>query len=385
MPYPATVIEVLIASPGDVNEERKIARDVILGWNQVHTNKDRLILLPRMWEIDATPQMGPGPQGAINDQLVKNSDLIVAIFWTRLGTPTANAISGTVEEIKQHLDAGRPALIYFSRKSPEYQMDYSQRDALKAFEDELRPKGLLGEFRDESEFKDRFRDALERTVHKFFFATGGNSESINVSLTGKALTLLSVTGKSSNLQLIKMRMAVGVRIWSENTVFTQGDDPKDVVGWNSAIQELLNLGFCRDLTGKDQIFELTQDGLDYLEKGLRDRFETGSDVYVVAIVRKSYNGNGSPPERRLMYIVKMPRLLIESEGIEWNYDFIIQDDGFRYQVLSRILKLDDYDSWPYGKSWQWEKLEFYESDPKSLGRDYRQMGNGCLIWEQKTQ
>ena len=176
-----------------------------------------------------------------------------------------------------------------------------------------------------------------------------------------------------------------MQIWSGNIVFTQGSDPKDVIGWSSAIQELLTLGFCRDLNGIDQIFELTQDGLNYLEKGLRDRFETGSDVYVVATVRKSYEGIGAPPDRQLVYVVRMARSLIESEGIEWNYDFILQDEGFRNQILSRILEAENDDSWPYKRSWQWEKLEFYEGDPKSLGRDYKQMGNGCLIWEQKAQ
>lgn len=32
-----------------------------------------------------------------------------------------------------------------------------------------------------------------------------------------------------------------------------------------------------------------------------------------------------------------------------------------------------------GASWNWEKLEFYEGDPKALGHDYKQKGDGCLI------
>jgi hypothetical protein len=141
----------------------------------------------------------------------------------------------------------------------------------------MRSKGLFIEFESTETFKDRFRDDLERTLHGFVdaqltvasFNTGNESE---VSLSDKALAILSITAKSSNLQFIKMRMAVGVQIWSGRIVFTQGSDPKEVVGWSSAIQELLTLGFCRDLNGKDQIFELSQDGLNYLEKGLRDRF-----------------------------------------------------------------------------------------------------------------
>jgi hypothetical protein len=184
-----------------------------------------------------------------------------------------------------------------------------------------------------------------------------------------------------------MRMAVGVQIWCGNTLFTQGNDPKDIVGWTSAIQELLNLQFCRDLNGKDQIFELTQDGLDYLEKGLRDRYETGSNVYVLTTIRKTTTGEEPSTGQRFCYVVKMPKALVEGEEIEWKYDFILEDKGFRNLVLSKIASLDTERVLEEmrGSSLNWEKLEFYEGDPKSLGGDYKQMGNGCLIWEQKPQ
>lgn len=386
MPYLATVIEALIASPGDVKEERKIARDVILKWNQINGKKEGLIILPRMWEIDATPEMGGDSQEIINKQLVKDSDLIIAIFWTRLGTPTARADSGTVEEINQHISTGKPTMVYFSRKPINYDMSFDQREALRTFEGEIRSKGLLGEFTNDAEFKERVRDDLERTAHRILEAISERSSTPSIStvsstsLSDKALMLLSVTTKSNNLQFYKVRGVLGERVWSGDTTFTQGDNPKDLIAWKGAIEELLFNDFCRDLNGKGQFFELTEKGINFL----RDRFEESSETQVIATIRKTYDGQGAPPEEHLKYIARMPRSLVEGEGIEWNYDFILNDNLFRALVLGKIVESDEDDKWPYRKTWGWETLEFYEGDPKSLGRDYKQMGNGCLIWEQKA-
>lgn len=58
--------------------------------------------------------MGKRPQAIINKQLVETCDLLVAIFWTRLGTHTGEAESGTVEEIIEFRKAEKPVLLYFS-------------------------------------------------------------------------------------------------------------------------------------------------------------------------------------------------------------------------------------------------------------------------------
>ena len=205
----------------------------------------------------------------------------------------------------------------------------------------------------------------------------GIYEFVEVSETMREL----ITAKESVALLLEEAKRVGHRSLRYDGL------KKALIGWTSAIQELLNLQFCRDLNGKDQIFELTQDGLDYLEKGLRDRFETGPDVYVLATVRKTVTGDEPSTSQRLRYVVRMPRALVEGEEIEWKYDFILEDKGFRNLVLSKVASLDTERVLEEmrGSSWNLEKLEFYEGDPKSLGRDYKQMGNGCLIWEQKPQ
>jgi hypothetical protein len=113
MSYPATVFNVTIASPSDVTEERRIAREAIYNWNAINSESDRLILRPLGWESDTTPEMGEQPQGIINRQMLSRSDLLVAIFWTRVGTPTGKFVSGTVEEIEEHQRAGKMSCCIF--------------------------------------------------------------------------------------------------------------------------------------------------------------------------------------------------------------------------------------------------------------------------------
>jgi hypothetical protein len=58
MPYPATVHNVFIASPGDVRPERQVARQVISAWNAVHSKAEGAILEALGWDTHAYPEMG---------------------------------------------------------------------------------------------------------------------------------------------------------------------------------------------------------------------------------------------------------------------------------------------------------------------------------------
>jgi len=90
----------MVASPSEVPQERVIVRDVIAEWNAIHAKDRKTVLMPLGWETHATPEMGDRPQAIINGQLLKDADLLVAMFWTRIGSPTGVAKSGTVEEIE---------------------------------------------------------------------------------------------------------------------------------------------------------------------------------------------------------------------------------------------------------------------------------------------
>jgi hypothetical protein len=116
MPFPARVYRVLIASPGDVQSERTIVADVLNSWNALHAADTGVAFVPVRWETHSSPELGRRPQAIINRELVDTSDMLIGAFWTRLGSPTGAADSGTVEEIERMSDAGKHVMLYFRKQ-----------------------------------------------------------------------------------------------------------------------------------------------------------------------------------------------------------------------------------------------------------------------------
>src|SRR5271165_4568869 len=115
MSFAARVFRVLIASPSDVLDEREIAVQTIQGWNDLNSAERQLVLLPIRWETHTAPEYGRRPQEIINRQIVDHCDLLVGVFWTRVGSPTGKADSGTIEEIERVAGLGKPIMLYFSQ------------------------------------------------------------------------------------------------------------------------------------------------------------------------------------------------------------------------------------------------------------------------------
>lgn len=113
MSFNANVLQVLIASPGDIGEERNAVESALHGWNSSRAQREQVILLPRRWEKDSAPTMGCDGQEIINAQLVDKSDIVIALFDSKLGMATPRAVSGTAEEIERAMDAGKPVHVWF--------------------------------------------------------------------------------------------------------------------------------------------------------------------------------------------------------------------------------------------------------------------------------
>jgi hypothetical protein len=154
VPFKCDTYRVLIASPSDLEEERRAATDAINDWNAQHAAAEAVVLLPVKWETHARPQSGIRPQEAINRQLVGSSDLLVGMFWTKLGTNTGVAESGTVEEVDQFVSAGKPALLYFSgRPIDPNKIDLTQQRKLRQFKATTYKNALVGGFASTAELR----------------------------------------------------------------------------------------------------------------------------------------------------------------------------------------------------------------------------------------
>lgn len=179
MTFEATVVRVFLASPDDTADERAIARTVIARWNVNNAANEGIVLLPVGWETDAVPEWGNHPQSVLNQQLVDASDVLVGIFWTRLGTPTPAGRSGTVEEIERFAESGKPVLLYFCRKHADLTaIDTDQLKALREFEAACRDRVLYETYGDPPEFEAKLTRGLTRTVRDRFAGTKSGGDDL---------------------------------------------------------------------------------------------------------------------------------------------------------------------------------------------------------------
>ncbi len=66
----AELLDILIASPSDVAEERDVVERVILEWNASHLESMGMMLHPVRWESHAYPASGDRPQAILEGHLL---------------------------------------------------------------------------------------------------------------------------------------------------------------------------------------------------------------------------------------------------------------------------------------------------------------------------
>lgn len=176
MSYNAKIYKVFIASPDDVKEEREIVRSVIMRWNAINAESKHIVLLPVGWETHAAPGTGKSAQEYINEEVLDKCDILIGIFWTKLGSPTKIAKSGTVEEIQRHIGERKLAMIYFSTKEIPSNVDLKQLKMVRDFKKEIRDKSLYGEFSNVYDLESKLYNHLEIKISEGKFRSTWDSD-----------------------------------------------------------------------------------------------------------------------------------------------------------------------------------------------------------------
>lgn len=175
MPRNETIINVFVASPSDVLEERKALESIVLELNKTWSKRLNVRLDLIKWETDVFPGFGKYPQDVINQQINDDYDIFVAIYWSKIGTPTPNAVSGSTEEleraIKKHINNPKSVdiMIYFKDQaiSPS-KMDFLQLQKIQSLKDQLGEKGgLYWTFDNTEDFESLLRGHLSKVAQKW--------------------------------------------------------------------------------------------------------------------------------------------------------------------------------------------------------------------------
>ena len=180
-------IHILIASPGDVVEDRELLL------NSLETKFRRAEyesrcgyrILVRGWE-ELASQSGYG-QDIINTEILSKVDIVLAVFKHKLGTPTKDldtgeerSKSGTAEELLYAIrnnDVKNPPLgmAYFYSEAPKMSFDspslstsLKDWDDLKKFKEDIKDDILYKSYKTGEDLLDTACEDIVKNIEKYF-------------------------------------------------------------------------------------------------------------------------------------------------------------------------------------------------------------------------
>jgi hypothetical protein len=220
--------------------------------------------------------MGSSAQGIINSQVADKCDLLVGVFWTRIGTATDNYMSGAVEEIERHMDTGKPAMLYFSSQPVAIEtVDLEQVTRLKEFKDSCRQRGLYESYDSHTVFKSKFYRQLQLKLneHPLFLRDGVQLTSNSVTesktkipaMSVEARTLLKEASLDAHGSILYVRYLAGTDLQTNGRNIIPSDQRREVAKWGQALNELAGLNLIIERGQKGEVFEVTNLGYQIAE------------------------------------------------------------------------------------------------------------------------
>jgi hypothetical protein len=160
-----SLLRVFFAGPQDVAPELDRAKQVIDEWNRSTGETNDTHAQLTHWSTDSYPDVGRRPQDTINRQVLDKADVLIGVFWSRFGSPTGKASSGTEEEIRRSIKSRRPVLLYFSDcPLPPSRVDQKQYGAVQRFRKEFGNKALYSLYSTVDEFERLLSRHLSRVL-----------------------------------------------------------------------------------------------------------------------------------------------------------------------------------------------------------------------------
>lgn len=202
---------------------------------------------------------------------------MIAIFWTRIGTPTGVASGGTVEEIQEHLETGKPAMIYFSTAPVRLDsLDEDQYRGVRDFREWCRSNGLIEEYESLAQFREKLNRQLAQTVIRWFprNAEGALPEagvSVNltpalegtgtdVNLSAEARDLLRVAAADANGTVIQVSAFEGLSVETGGRNFVETGNARSEARWRRVVEDLVDRGLREQRDRNGEVFSVTDEG-----------------------------------------------------------------------------------------------------------------------------
>jgi hypothetical protein len=168
----STIVQVFVASPSDVEEEGDILESIILELYKSWSKSLGVTFGLVRWETDTYPGTGADPQSIINSQIGDTYDVFIGIIWSRFGTPTSRAPSGTAEEFHRavsRIKDGAPDVMIYFKDAPINlsRIDLKQLEKVKEFKESISDVSLYSVFEDLAGFTSSLRAHLAALAQKY--------------------------------------------------------------------------------------------------------------------------------------------------------------------------------------------------------------------------
>lgn len=141
---------VFVASPEDCDGDSGAVYSAVLEWNATGTFDLRRVMIPKRWARQGIPMAGGDPQELINENLLSNCDLLIALFRNRLGG------RGTEREIRYFMEKGkgRHVMLFVHHN------DENREPELRSFLDEFKNIALFRPYFEGRDLADQVASAL---------------------------------------------------------------------------------------------------------------------------------------------------------------------------------------------------------------------------------
>jgi hypothetical protein len=170
-----TNLVIFASSPSDLAKEREQLANVVDELNKTICPSHNILLELRRSETDSFPAAGTDPQAVINEQ-ISEYDIFIGIMWTKFGTPTPRAGSGTEEEFNQAYSRYKAnprdvRIIFYFKDAPPSSLsdvDIEQLAKIRGFRDKIGRDGIYYfKFADAEAFLYSLRLALSNLIREW--------------------------------------------------------------------------------------------------------------------------------------------------------------------------------------------------------------------------
>ena len=268
----SNIINVMVGNPSDVN---LLAERVLAVVNKCSTQfsiSHNLALVPHHWTTSTHPSAFNDAQSSINLQLVKECDLMIAIFGSKVGTPTKNNdYGGTAEEIEEHLRLGHEVMVYFSSTvSANLLPDDFNR--YHNFRNLLRNRMYTFDYENTDDLEKKVEQSLNSYVlnnikTRYNGPSSNTNDTVPIKLTNEEYQILSDWCNSKN-DLGWYNLFYGGALFTFGKWKFESRDSKEIAKYKALYKKYESMGFaelCGYTRQGNPKYQLTPDAFNYCE------------------------------------------------------------------------------------------------------------------------